>query len=282
MAGSRYRTPTTARLCRFGAAGLLALVLVGCGRRTSADAAKPADPVAVLAQAARQAAAGDYRAEYDTSVTTTINEHTRTDQWRQVVMQSGSRRKVETYARGIVLVQTLLQNAQGCFVCEHLADPNKPQCLRMAPAGCASSAMPLDGLRYGLEHGLVTLQMADGTVRLEDRERPCHRVDYTMHAERLTPEALRGLLQTVAPGQPSPTITPETDPRVQRVTGSFCLDAEFGLPLASTSGMAYQWRQTAHPVDGSVQATQTITWLVRDPPWRDDEFALPAAADVAP
>lgn len=275
-------TPIGGRAVTTGWGLLLAvfsvLALGGCGKRPAAPSERD-KPLTLLSAATQQASAAQYWAEYDTAVSLTLNGQSRSETWRQVVMQAGQRRRADTYVRGIVLVQSLLENEQGQFMCAYVANLDRPQCLRLERA--AGGAL-FDGLRYAMEQGLVTLETHSETAQIEDVARSCQHFDYAMHVDQMSPEKLQGLLHAAWPQQPSANITPEADSGIQAITGSFCLDKELGIPLMTSVNLAYRSGEADHLMEAIIQTTQTITWLMPTPLLSDEEFRLPDAAEVLP
>lgn len=258
---------------------VIVAVVMGLSGLLAVSAAQ-ADPLTQLEEALRRAAVAEYLADYDVTTTITRQGQPHTDAWRQVVTQAGSRRKAETYARGIVLLQSVLQTEEGLLLCAYGEDPDQPQCLQTA--GAAADGTALETLRYAITKGLVKLQVSDSSVQVGDMQRPCRQFTYSMHLDTLTPDTLKGLLTTAFPHEAFTDVTPVPSAGLQSLTSTVCLDEELGIPLTATSSLRGHSGDPAQPLVTTMESTQTLTWLTLEPHLMDEDFARPPNADIVP
>lgn len=239
------------------------------------------DPLARLDEAIRRSAAAQFRADYEATTVLTRQGRPHTESRRHVVTQDGPRRKVETYVRGIVLVQSVLQTPAGLLMCAYAENPDQPECLQAA-AGAASGDVSLDALRYAITRGLVTLHASASTATVGEMTRTCHQFTYTMHVDQLTPDTLKGFLSAAWPQQQFEDVTPLPSSGIQMLTGAFCLDEQLGIPLTAASRLVAQSGDPAQPAPLAVETTQTLTWLTPDPLLTDADFTPPSGAEAVP
>ena len=199
------------------------------------------DPLEVMKLAQEKLYNSDYKIEYNTKISFTTNDDTSSQSFRILEMKNKDNKKLQVFARDIVLLQESFETFNKMTFCTYYTYEDI-ECLEIEKPKDEINLNKEEMIKKLIKEKLIIIKSSKSSFSIGNTKYSCDLVEYELNFDKITTENMNEILKSIDSIGSVKTLSPNSDNstnntfsgRLMNLYGNICFDEITVVPLESS------------------------------------------------